>query len=199
MKPGNAIEHVERPAHGEPCGTLICFHGVSGSREDFLPFMDKIDPARRFHAILPQGPYAMAEGRSAWGDPRTQGPVDLAPVLAWLNTLAIPGRNLLLGGWSQGTSVAYGAGLSLAQPPAGLIALGGWIPDAVPADLTHPPPRAFIAHGANDDAVPVEAARHARDRLADAGASVTYHETEVGHCIDQAIIPALRAFLDWYR
>jgi hypothetical protein len=41
----------------------------------------------------------------------------------------------------------------------------------------------------------VEEARRARVRLSDAGAHVTYRETAVGHTIDQAIIPTVRAFL----
>lgn len=195
MASREAIEHCERPARGEPCGALVFFHGVYGSREDFLPFMDKIDPAGHWHAFLPQGPYPMGEGRSAWGDPQTQGPVDLPTVLSWLDTLPFPRNACLLGGWSQGAAVAYGAALGVGQRPAAMVALGGRMPDDVPSELTHPLPRVFIAHGTNDDSVPVETARHARDRLTDAGAEVTYRETDVGHVIDQAVIPDLRVFV----
>jgi phospholipase/carboxylesterase len=56
-------------------------------------------------------------------------------------------------------------------------------------------PSVAITHGTLDDVVPVDAARHARDLLEAAGAEVLYRETEIGHELDQQVIPELREFV----
>ena len=89
-------------------------------------------------------------------------------------------------------TLALGAGRAR---PAAILALGGGFRDAPPDDLEPPLPLVAIAHGRADDAVPVDAARHARDVLERAGATVLYRETDVGHEIDQAVIADLRTFL----
>ena len=43
--------------------------------------------------------------------------------------------------------------------------------------------------------MPVAVARRGRDVLERAGATVLYRETNVGHEIDEAVVPDLRAFL----
>ena len=67
------------------------------------------------------------------------------------------------------------------------------MPDEV--DLSSPLPPFVIAHGTEDQSVPVAAARLARDRLESAGAEVLYRETAIGHEIDQTVIPDLQKFL----
>jgi predicted esterase len=102
----------------------------------------------------------------------------------------------VLGGWSQGTNLAYALGLGPGPArPAGLLALGGGFRDELPPDLERPLPPIAIAHGRSDDAVPVDVARQTRDVLERAGAAVLYRETEIGHAVDEAVIPDLRAFL----
>jgi phospholipase/carboxylesterase len=199
------LGHRERPPVGHAAGALVFFHGVYGVPEDFLPFMDKIDPARRFHAFLPQGPYPMGEGRSSWIDPDSperveKARIDMTPVLDWLDALPYPPEKRILGGWSQGTVVAYAASLIKgASRPAAILALGGCLPRGVNLDFSRPLPPVLIGHGTEDEAVPVEEARHARDLLSEAGAAVTYCETSIGHEIDQTIIRDIRAFLSQNR
>jgi phospholipase/carboxylesterase len=186
------VRHVERPSAGDAVGALVFFHGVWGVPDDFLPFMDKLDPARRFHAYLPQGPHPMSEGRFSWDEQKSGV---LAPEVAtWLHALPFDASRMVLGGWSQGTWAAYTLALEPGRPrPAGVIALGGWLPSGV--DLEAPLPRFAIAHGTADESVDVEHARRARDVLQAAGADVLYRETAVGHEIDQAVLPDLRGFL----
>jgi predicted esterase len=103
---------------------------------------------------------------------------------------------MLFGGLSQGANVAYAVGLSPRyQRPAGVIALAGGFRDDLPPDLERPLPPIAIAHGRADESVPVSVARHARDVLERAGATVLYRETHSGHGIDEAVIPDLRSFL----
>jgi phospholipase/carboxylesterase len=193
-----ALRHLERPDAGEAAGALVFFHGYFGIPDDFLAFLDKIDPGRRFDGYLPQAPWHVRDGRWSWFDweapesPEKQ----VAPVAAWLDSLGVVPARTVLGGWSQGGVMAYALALAPGRPPpSGLLALGAQLPIGPPLRLEPPFPAIAIGHGAADDAVSVEHARQARDVLRAAGADVLYLETGIGHQIDQEIVPDLRAFL----
>ena len=186
---------LERPAEGAAAGGLVFFHGYYGIPEDFLGFVDKLDPERRLHAFLPQATHPVGDdGRWSWfadDGPRTLA--ELQSVLDWLDALPFPPQQLVLGGWSQGAVVAYAAGFGAGRPsPAGVVALGGALPHGV--ELAGSPPVA-IGHGRADDSVPVAEARDARDTLRALGSELLYLETDIDHRIDQAIVPALREFV----
>jgi phospholipase/carboxylesterase len=192
------VRHVERVAAGDPVGALVFFHGYGGSPEEMVGFLDKIDPERRFHGYLPEAPYRDPDGGRSWFRrcSTERAETQLVPVVEWLEGLPYRREKTVLGGWSQGTNLAYalalGAGLAR---PAGLVALGGGFRDGLPPDLERPLPPVAIGHGRSDDAVPVDVARQAREVLERAGAAVLYCETEIGHSIDEAVIPDLRGFL----
>jgi predicted esterase len=52
----------------------------------------------------------------------------------------------------------------------------------------------FIAHGTDDDRVPVEKARLSAELLENAGAAVTYCEEQVGHKLSAKCFRGLEAF-----
>jgi len=192
------IRHVERPPAASAVGALVFFHGYAGGAGDFVAFVDKIDPERRFHGYLPEGPHAVPGDRWSWFDRESADPEEkqLAAVVEWLDRLPYARARTVFGGWSQGANVAYTLGLGPRfARPAAVVALGGGFRDGLPPDLDRPLPPVAIAHGRADTAVPVDVARRVRDALEGAGAAVLYRETEVGHEIDQAVVPDLRAFL----
>jgi predicted esterase len=192
------LRHLERPAARDPVGALVFFHGYFGIPEDFVAFLDKIDPDRRFHGYLPEGPWPVHDGRTSWLDREaSESPEEqLAPVAAWLDSLPVAAARTVLAGWSQGGMVAYALGLARGRTrPAAIMALGALLPSDLTLDLERPPPPVAIGHGTADDAVDVGHARTARDVLAAAGGDVLYLETGIGHEIDQQIVPDLRAFL----
>jgi phospholipase/carboxylesterase len=192
------IRHIERPPAGSAFGALVFFHGYSGDPADFVPFLDEIDPERRFRGYLPEAPHPGESGRTSWFDRGSANPADkqLEAVVEWLDALPCARERTVLGGLSQGANVAYAVGLGPRYArPAGLIALAGGFRDELPPDLERPLPPIAIAHGRADEAVPITVARAARDVLEGAGATVLYRETDSGHGIDEAVIPDLRAFL----
>ena len=62
----------------------------------------------------------------------------------------------------------------------------GWQPSL--ADRTRT--RVFIAHGRQDPIMQVEFARQARELIEAGGLPVEYHESDAGHHIDPAHVPA---------
>lgn len=198
------IEALERPAEGEPAGTLVLLHGRGADETDLYPLLDVLDPARRLRGLTPRGPLALPPGGRHWyrlGGIPTPEPDTFWPSFTALGELLDGlGTPLVLGGFSQGAVMSYALGLgrSAEQRPAALIPLSGFMPavEGLELDLSalDSLPVA-IAHGSFDPVIPVDYGRAARDALAAAGADVTYHESPMAHTIDPAIVPALRGIV----
>lgn len=208
---GDALVSLSRPAAGEPDGLLVLFHGRGADEADLYPLLDLLDPDRRLLGVTPRGPLRLPPGGAHWyavqeigyPDPGTFAPT-YARASAWLDALAaesgVPPGRTLLGGFSQGSVMAYALGLGRTRPrPAGIVALSGFLPTVPGLDLTLEPPlpRIAIGHGALDPVISVEWGRRARDILEDAGVDVRYEESPLlGHGIDPALLEAL---VPWVR
>jgi len=96
--------------------------------------------------------------------------------------------------------MAWALALGPGRPrPAGVLAMSGFIPTVPEFELQLDGLRGFpvaITHGTEDPVISVELGRQARDRLREAGADVTYRETDVPHIVDPRLIPGLVAWLD---
>ena len=81
--------------------------------------------------------------------------------------------------------------------PAGLLAMSGFIPEVegFELDLERPGLPIAITHGTLDPIISVEFARLARQQLEASGDRLLYRESPVGHGIDPAVLPDLRAWL----
>ena len=75
--------------------------------------------------------------------------------------------------------------------------MSGFIPDVegFELDLARPGLPIAITHGTLDPVISVDFARQARQRLEAAGSRLLYRESPVGHGIDPAVLPDLRAWL----
>ena len=106
-------------------------------------------------------------------------------------------KRVTLMGFSQGAAACAAAWLhnpGLAQRVA---LLAGFLPRPVRPWVVRgrlSGRSAFIAHGLNDPTIPVDRAQDLRDRLASAGADVTYGEYMVGHKMNSQ---ALRDLTTW--
>jgi phospholipase/carboxylesterase len=198
----DVLDHLVRPAAGEPEGALILMHGRGTSEHDLHPLLDILDPKRRLVGYAPGGPLSLPPGGRHWYVvPRVGYPdpdsffASLGRLEEFVDATGLPPDKIVLGGFSQGTAMAYALGLSAGRPrPAGIIALSGFIP-AVPGWEADLPSRAgmpvAIGHGTRDPIIPVEFARDARDRLQAAGLDVTYHESPIPHTIDPRFLATL--------
>jgi phospholipase/carboxylesterase len=111
----------------------------------------------------------------------------------------VPWERTILGGFSQGSVMAYALGLGAGRPtPAGIIAMSGFIPvvDGWSADLDRPALPIWIAHGRRDPVIGVEFARAARDALSAAPVDLTYVEHEGAHHVDPRALAELPAWVD---
>jgi phospholipase/carboxylesterase len=199
----------ERPAAGEPAGLLVLHHGRGADEQDLLPLADVLDPDRRLHVVTPRGPLQLpgwlghhwyVVPRVGYPDPDTfHAAYDSLAALhdgLWERTGIAPERTVL-GGFSMGSVMSYALGLGPGRPaPAGILALSGFLPtvDGWRPDLDGRG-RVFIAHGRRDPIMDVGFARRARELLEAGGLAVDYHESDAGHHIDPAHVPAMVGWL----
>ena len=204
------LAYRERLGADDAVGLLVLHHGRGADELDLLPLADVLDPERRLHVVTPRAPLTLPGGpgyhwylvpRVGYPDAETfRAAYDALAELhdeLWLRFGIAPDRTVL-GGFSMGSVMSYSLGLGADRPaPAGILAFSGFIPTVegwepqIPRNTA-----AFIAHGRADPIMDVEFARTARRLLEGAGMSVEYHESDVGHTIDPAVIqPAA----DWLK
>jgi phospholipase/carboxylesterase len=206
-----ALEHVERPASGDPEGLLVLHHGRGSDERDLIGLADVLDPEGRLHVVSPRAPLKLpgwpgyhwyVVPRVGYPDPDTfrasYGELAALHDELWQRIGVGPERTVL-GGFSMGSVMSYSLGLGPDRPaPAGILAFSGFVPtvEGWQPDLDgRGDTRAFIAHGRNDPVMNVEFARTARRLLEDAGLPVSYHESDAAHHIDPEHVEPARLWL----
>jgi phospholipase/carboxylesterase len=204
------MQSLYRPAASDPEGALVLMHGRGTDERDLFPLLDMLDPERRLLGATPRGPLSLPPGGAHWYAVRRVGYPDpetfhstYPQLAAWLDELlaehGIPPERTVLGGFSQGSVMAYSLGLGARRPrPAGILALSGFIAEVEGFQLDLGKAEGLpvaIGHGTHDPVISVEFGRDARDRLAAAGAAVTYRESPMAHTIDPAFMRELPGWL----
>ena len=207
----SSLVYRERPAAGDPEGLLVLHHGRGSDENDLLSLSDVLDGERRFHVVTPRAPMELpgwpgyhwyVVPRVGYPDPDTfnEAYARLAEFHdeLWERTGVAPDRTVF-GGFSMGSVMSYSLGLAGDRPaPAGILAFSGFVPTVEgwqPSLADRASTRAFIAHGRRDPVMQVDFARSARELLEGGGMEVDYHESDAGHNIDPAHIPAAVAWL----
>ncbi len=202
----------ERPAAGAPAGLLVLHHGRGTDELDLLPLADVLDPRRRLHVVSPRAPLTVP-GSAGYHwylvpmvgkpDPETFTAA-IAQLAAlhdelWQRTGIAPERTVL-GGFSMGAVMSYALGLGPGRPaPAGIMAFSGFLPSVTgwQADTaTRGGLPVYVTHGREDQVIPVELGRAARDTLTEGGLQVEYVEHVGGHRIDPRGLPTAQAWLE---
>jgi phospholipase/carboxylesterase len=208
----SSLVYRERLAAGEPAGLLVLHHGRGADDHDLLGLGDVLDPERRLHVVTPRAPLTLpgwpgyhwyVVPRVGYPDPDTfhasfAALADLHDEL-WERVGLTPAQTVL-GGFSMGSVMSYSLALAGDRPaPAGILAFSGFVPTVEgwePHLADRTTTRAFVAHGRNDPIMAVEFGRRARELLEAGGLEVTYLESDVGHSIDPAHVPAAVEWLE---
>jgi phospholipase/carboxylesterase len=168
---------------------VVALHGGSGNGRNFL--WSWLREARSFGAIL-IAPTATGRTWALMGhDTDTPNLMRILELVQghW----KIDPKRLLLTGMSDGGTFCYVTGLSRASPFTHLAPVSATFHPLMAAMADSERMRdlpIYLAHGERDWMFPVESARHTRDALSAAGATVTYREiADLSHCYPREINP----------
>jgi len=208
-----SLEHVvfypDKSKNAYP--TIVALHGRGTDEYDLLPLIEALGLHDAL-LVAPRAPLLFNPGGFtggyAWYEFGEEGTPDPTTFQASLEILRrflgeikksypVDSGQILLLGFSQGTVMAYAAGLLDPSMIRGIAALSGYVPhrSGVPLklhDLNSLP--IFISHGAWDEIIPVEFARESVELLKTAGAEVLYREYLMGHEVHEETLRDLSAW-----
>ncbi|MBI2333608.1 MAG: hypothetical protein HYU84_15885 [Chloroflexi bacterium] len=205
-----------RPTETKHPRLLVMIHGLTGDENSMWVF------ARRFPAdcwiIAPRAPHpANPQGFSWRANPLTLEQAQSDPTKRpGLDTFS-PSAEALIKliddysasvkleagqfdaiGFSQGAAMVNVLGMLYPNRVRKMGILAGFVPSGLDVQVNS---RAlagkhiFVAHGTQDEMVPIDRARASIQLLEQAGASITYCEDEVGHKLSATCLRALEDYL----
>jgi len=184
-----------RPATAAPSRLLVLLHGWTGDENSMWVFARKLPAqvavlAPRGSYVAPEGGYTWREIRpGTWGLPvmddlRASAEALIGFVDDWSQAAGVSPNQIDLIGFSQGAALSYTLALLHPERIRALVALSGFMPGGA-EDLLARRPLAgkpvFVAHGRQDNMIPVEQAHRSVALLEGSGARVTYCESDGGH------------------
>jgi phospholipase/carboxylesterase len=180
------IPEYYTPDHAWPL--ILALHGGSGNDEDFLWTWLKYAKSRAYLLI------------SAKSFGATWYPWDAPSVLLMLDDMQaryhVDASRILLTGLSDGGSFGYDVGFAFPDRFSALAVVAGILrPQQLTAQARQLP--LYIAHGAQDQLLPVQYIRLVADKLRELGHPITYHELpNFGHAYPSGENTAI---LDWFE
>lgn len=214
-----ALETLESETGANPGATVIVLHGLGADGNDFVPIARELDlsavgPVRFVFPHAPEIPVTINNGyrMRAWYDilgmelQRKEDEPGLRRSLAQVEELlerekarGIPANRIVLMGFSQGCAMSLLTGLRHKERLAGLVGLSGYLPLATTTVVERTDANAltpvFLAHGQQDNVVPVQAGRASRDLLKSLGYPVEWHEYPMAHSVHPQEIVDLNRWL----
>jgi phospholipase/carboxylesterase len=198
-----------RPALTEKAArVLLLIHGWTGDENSMWVFARRIPDD--YLVLAPRGPVSAQDGYG-WAaldngeSPPIQAYIDITnrlmdQMVAWLKVHKVDQEMPIhLMGFSQGAAMCY---TILAQRPgqiAKTAGLSGFLPKASEDFLPSGHlmgKEIFIAHGSNDETIPLIRAQDTVRVLKQAGAKVSYCEENVGHKLGSACFNGLIEFFE---
>ena len=192
--------------------TIVALHGRGTDEYDLLPLIESLEVLDAL-VVTPRAPLLFSPGGFtagfAWYEFGEEGIPDPATFRASLDVLRrfleeitaaylVDRERLVLLGFSQGTVMAYAAGLLDPGAIRGIAALSGYVPhrSELPLKLHDLNGLSvFISHGAWDEIIPVEFGRESAQLLNRAGADVLYREYLMGHEVREETLRDLSAWI----
>lgn len=191
------------PALTAPTGRLVALHGWGSNAQDLASLAPYFNlPGYQY--LFPNGPmpHPHVPGGRMWYDlsdfVARQGLTESRQLLTeWLLSLEaidhVPLHKTILVGFSQGGAMTLDVGTHL--PLAGLVVLSGYLHPADVRPLPKTLPPILMIHGRQDTVVQIAIAQKSHNALIELGATVQYHELEMGHEIQPEVITLVQNFV----
>jgi phospholipase/carboxylesterase len=189
---------------------IILLHGVGSNESDLFSLADQLP--QDFYVIAARGQFTLSEGSYAWynvdfstGKPvfdKAQEVSSREAIRKFITEVKQQYKvdEIYLGGFSQGAIMSYSVGLTNPNEIKGILSLSGRLLMEVRPMLTKNTDvkqlKVFVAHGMQDNILPVHYAREAKLFLEDLGVQLSYHEYIMGHQINEAVIKDMNEWLN---
>ena len=194
--------HYVPPSNGQRLPAVVMVHGRQGN-ENVMSIFERTLPEGVVMAS-PRAPVTEKPDSHSWF--RLDAPETFEPGLAALEafvrglpeTYPVDPARVVLIGFSQGAAMSYALLLKEPSLAVGVAGLAGFLPrQAQP--WAHggrlAGKRIFMAHGTEDDTVPVKWAREAAEVLRGTGAVIEIHEYPVAHKLNAQGMKDLKAWM----
>lgn len=193
------IQHLFRPSRHMNRGvspSLVLLHGMGGDNTDLMSLGSRLEA--QFSVLGVRAPMSMPEGGHSWYSVRfapdpvidaDQAEASRVLIVEFLHDAVqryqLEPSSVFLAGFSQGAIMAASVALTRPDLVAGLVMMSGRI---LPQVKTQVAPRAdlerlnvFVAHGRDDQRLPLFHAHQTREWLLNLGVNLTYKEYADGH------------------
>lgn len=203
---GEWVVKVQHPDCAPPWSVFLLLHGWTGDENSMWIFTPRLP--RNALLIAPRGLFSASPDGFSWEEMRDNSWPNLNRLRfasdRLMKDLIVPGnfpdanfKQLHVIGFSQGAALAYSLAIFYPGAFRSIAALSGFLPEeseSLLQDYRLGGLRIFIAHGTEDNLVPVTKAYQAEALLEKAGAKIVYCEDEVGHKISASCFRELEAF-----
>jgi phospholipase/carboxylesterase len=213
------LDHIELATGADPRATIIWMHGLGADGWDFMPVVRELPlpeglPLRFIFPHAPERPVTINNGyvMRAWYDiamndisrlPDERGiresQLAVERLIARERDRGIEPSRIVLAGFSQGGAIALQVGLRHANRLAGIVALSTYLTledslDAEASSANKATP-IFMAHGTEDQVVPLQLAQVSRDALQKRGYAVEWHTWPMPHAVCAEEIESVAGFI----
>ena len=201
------IQHLELNTGADPKGTIIWMHGLGADCWDFVSIVKELglpaDLPLRF--IFPQAPsrpitinngqimpgwydISMAQLQRKPDEPGVrQSQAAIEELIAREIGRGIAADKIILAGFSQGGAIALQTGLRYREALGGIMALSTYLTldDSLAAEATIANANIpiFMAHGTEDQLIPLALAQSSRAKMAARGYKIEWHEYPMPHSV----------------
>ena len=200
-----------RPSQSESPHLLVLIHGWTGDENSMWVFTRGLSPD--YWMMAPRAPHPAEPSGFSWRpyQPLTEGRPSLEMLLPAAEALIhlideysasvkLDALQFDLLGFSQGAAMVNLVGMLYPHRVRKMGVLAGFVPSGLEELISQKSlagKKVFVAHGTQDQLVPIDRARASIELLEQAGAQVTYCEDEVGHKLSANCLRALENYLSF--
>jgi phospholipase/carboxylesterase len=188
---------------------LVLLHGWTGDENSMWIFTRGLSPD--YWMMAPRGPHTADPSGFSWRPlqlstfgmpslemllPAAEGLIKL--VDEYSASVKLDAQQFDLVGFSQGAAMTNLMGILYPHRIRKMGVLAGFVPAGLDQLIQQKPlagKKVFVAHGTQDQMIPIDRARASMGLLEEAGAQVIYCEDEVGHKLSANCLRALESYL----
>ena len=188
---------------------LVLLHGWTGDENSMWIFTRGLSPD--YWMMAPRAPHAADPSGFSWRPlqlstfgwpsletllPAAEGLIKL--IDEYSASVKLDALQFDLMGFSQGAAMTNLMGMLYPHRIRKMGVLAGFVPAGLEQLIQQKPlagKKIFVAHGTQDQMIPIDRARASMELLEQAGAQITYCEDEVGHKLSANCLRALETYL----